>query len=97
MFTEFEVGWLRSSGTPLPGIRRYAELVREGSGTEAARPDLLRAHEAGVIQQVAELNEAPDVIEFEAGLYEEHPEAGTADALWRGGPACAPGTGGQTP
>lgn len=96
VFTEQEVGWLRvctrlrSSGMPLPDIRRYAELVREGPGTEAARLDLLRGHEAKVTQQLAELQEALDVIKFKVNLYEEHLAAGSADGLWRDGPSCAP-------
>ena len=97
VFTEQEVGWLhvctklRSSGMPLADIRRYADLVRQGPGTEAARLDLLRAHEAAVTRQVADLNEALDVIKFKVALYEEHLAAGSADALWRDGPSCSPG------
>ncbi|HWO66008.1 MAG TPA: MerR family transcriptional regulator [Umezawaea sp.] len=96
VFTEQEVGWLhvctklRSSGMPLADIRRYADLVRQGPGTEAARLDLLRAHEAAVTRQVADLNEALDVIKFKVALYEEHLAAGSADALWRDGPSCSP-------
>jgi len=96
VFTEQEVGWLRvctklrSSGMPLADIRRYADLVREGEGTEAARLDLLRAHEAAVTRQVADLNDALAVIKGKVALYEEHLAAGTADALWRDGPSCAP-------
>ncbi|MCS7481266.1 MerR family transcriptional regulator [Umezawaea endophytica] len=95
VFTDSEVGWLRvctklrSSGMPLADIRRYADLVRQGPGTEAARLDLLRGHEARVTRQVEELNEALDVIKAKVSLYEEHLAAGTADALWRDGPACS--------
>src|SRR5690349_19794207 len=57
VFTDFEVGWLRvctrlrSSDMSLPDIRRYAELVRQGPGTEADRLALLRAHEAEVARR----------------------------------------------
>lgn len=96
MFTEQEVGWLkvctklRSSGMSLPDIRRYAELVREGAGNEAERYEILRQHEAKVTRQMADLQEALDVIQWKVGLYAEHLAAGSADSLWRNGPSCAP-------
>ncbi|TDD19705.1 MerR family transcriptional regulator [Nonomuraea diastatica] len=98
VFTEQEVGWLRvcaklrSSGMPLPDIRRYAELVRKGAGTETARFDILRRHEARVQQQVADLQEALNVIQAKVALYADHDHlaAGSADTLWRDGPACTP-------
>jgi DNA-binding transcriptional MerR regulator len=80
----------------LPDIRRYAELVREGPGTESDRLELLRDHEAKVTRQVAELQDALDVIKSKVALYEEHLAAGTADALWRDGPTCEPAEA-QTP
>ena len=48
VFTDEEVQWLkvctklRSSGMPLPEIRRYAQLVVEGPGNEGERFDILR-------------------------------------------------------
>lgn len=44
---------LRSTGMPLPEIRRYAELIREGSGTVKERFRLLREHEARVRRQLS--------------------------------------------
>jgi len=96
MFTEEEVAWLkvcvklRSSGMPLPEIHRYAQLVREGSGNEAERFEILRRHEAKVRQQVVDLQEALGVIQAKVELYSRHLAAGTADRLWRDGPECAP-------
>src|SRR5262245_58837132 len=43
VFSQDDVEWLtvclilRAAGMPLPAIRRYAELVREGAGNEAER------------------------------------------------------------
>jgi len=94
VFTEDEVEWLkvcmrlRSSGMPLPEIRRYAQLVLAGPGNETERLDLLRAHEAKVRQQVADLNEALATIQHKVEIYTEHLKAGTADDLWRHGPEC---------
>jgi DNA-binding transcriptional MerR regulator len=39
---------LRGSGMPLPTIRRYTELVRDGGGNEPERRELLRRHRTGV-------------------------------------------------
>ncbi|MGP3937029.1 MerR family transcriptional regulator [Nonomuraea sp. KM88] len=96
VFTEQEVGWLRvcaklrSSGMPLSDIRRYAELVRKGAGTETERFEILRLHEARVRQQVADLQEALDVIQAKVALYADHLAAGSAGTLWRDGPDCTP-------
>jgi DNA-binding transcriptional MerR regulator len=96
VFVPDEVGWLkvctklRSSGMPLPEIRRCAQLVREGPGNEAERFEILRRHEAKVQQQVADLQEALDVIHGKVELYSRRLAAGTADQLWRNGPECDP-------
>lgn len=62
---------LRSTGMPIRDVRRYADLVREGAGTEAARLDLLRAHRAAVLAQLAELTEHLGAIDRKIGIYEE--------------------------
>ncbi len=96
MFTGEEVEWLRvcmklrSSGMPLPEIRRYAQLVLEGAGNEADRFEILRRHEAKVQQQVADLQEALGIIHRKVEIYARHFSAGTADQLWRNGPECDP-------
>ncbi|WP_084959155.1 MerR family transcriptional regulator [Thermoactinospora rubra] len=46
---------LRATGMPLPEIRRYAELVRQGSGTEDERLRLLREHQERVREQIEAL------------------------------------------
>src|SRR6201992_2661347 len=97
VFTAEEVEWLkvcmrlRSSGMPLPEIRRYAQLVRHGDGNEPERLELLRRHEANVRQQVADLQEALDIIHHKAELYTKRLRAGTAGELWRHGPECDAG------
>ncbi|WP_432841255.1 MerR family transcriptional regulator [Dactylosporangium sp. CA-092794] len=99
VFTEDEVEWLRvctklrSSGMPLPEIRRYAQLARDGAGNEAERFEILRRHEAKVRRQVADLQEALAVIHAKVEIYAGHLAAGTADRLWLDGPTCDPPTG----
>jgi DNA-binding transcriptional MerR regulator len=96
VFTGEEVEWLkvctklRSSGMPLPEIRRYAQLVLEGPGNEAERLEVLRRHEAKVQQQVADLKEALGIIHTKVEIYGQRLAAGTADQLWRNGPECEP-------
>lgn len=94
VFTDEDVAWLkvcvklRSSGMPLPEIRRYAQLAREGDGTEPQRYEILRRHEARVQQQIDDLQQALDVIHAKVETYARHLTAGTADRLWRDGPSC---------
>ncbi len=79
---------LRSSGMPLPEIRHYAELVLDGPGNEAERLEILRRHEAKVQQQLADLQDALDIIHRKVEIYARHLTDGTADRLWRNGPEC---------
>lgn len=94
MFTEEEVGWLRvctklrASGMPLPEIKHYAQLAREGTGNETERLEILQRHEAKVQQQVADLDEALQAIRFKIGTYTRAMENGTAASLWMNGPEC---------
>lgn len=94
VFTDEDVAWLRvcvklrSSGMPLPEIRRYAQLAREGDGTEPQRYEILRRHEARVQQQIDDLQQALDVIHAKVETYARHLTTGTADRLWRDGPSC---------
>ncbi len=94
LFTQDEVEWLkvcmklRSSGIPLPDIRRYAQLVLEGAGNETERLAILRTHEKKVEQQVVDLQEALDIIRHKVEIYTKHLAAGTADRLWTKGPEC---------
>jgi DNA-binding transcriptional MerR regulator len=97
VFTAEEVEWLkvcmrlRSSGMPLPEIRRYAQLVLQGDGNEDAQLEILREHETRVRQQVAELQEALDIIHHKVELYAQRLRADTAGELWRHGPECDAG------
>ena len=92
MFSEQEIGWLdvcsrlRSTGMPLPDIRRYAELVRGGSGTVGERFQILREHEARVRIQLADLQDVLSTIEAKVAFYAGRLAEGTADQLWLNGP-----------
>jgi len=47
-------------------------------------------HEAKVQPQVADLQEALDIIHTKVEIYARHLAAGPADQLWRDGPECDP-------
>ncbi|MFD0558141.1 DNA-binding transcriptional MerR regulator [Stackebrandtia endophytica] len=90
MYRESDVQWLRicvnlrSSGMPLPAIRRYVELVRQGQGNESERLALLREHRDRVKERMAELQACLDTIDFKVTYYESHVAQGTAHRLWTG-------------
>ncbi|HEU5421435.1 MAG TPA: MerR family transcriptional regulator [Streptosporangiaceae bacterium] len=88
LYSEWDLEWLelctklRSSGMPLPAIRRYAGLVAAGTGNEAERLDLLRRHQAEITSQIAGLTACLEVISFKVALYEERLAAGGPDPIW---------------
>ncbi|MFI9785022.1 MerR family transcriptional regulator [Kitasatospora sp. NPDC051984] len=89
-YSESDVEWLnlcivlRASGMPIPDIRRYTELARTGAGTEPDRLALLRAHEARVIDQLAELQRSLDLVRYKVAVYEDYLEQHPQGAA----PAC---------
>jgi DNA-binding transcriptional MerR regulator len=60
---------LRSTGMAIRDVRRYAALVREGVGTEAARLDLLREHRRKVLAQLSEVQEHLGAIDHKIDIY----------------------------
>jgi DNA-binding transcriptional MerR regulator len=94
VYSPRDVEWIanctrfRASGMPLASIRRFAELVRAGAGTEAERLELLREHRQVVLDRMAELAGSLDLITRKIAAYEDGLARGEADRLWRGpGPA----------
>ncbi|HEY8720669.1 MerR family transcriptional regulator [Pengzhenrongella sp.] len=77
-YTERDLAWitmitrLRSTGMPIREVRAYAELVRAGTGNEAERLALLRAHRERVLAQLAEISENLEAIDHKVELYEAH-------------------------
>jgi DNA-binding transcriptional MerR regulator len=88
VYTEWDVEWLhyctkfRASGMPLAEIRKFADLVRQGPGTEAERLELLREHQERVVARIAELTECLAVITNKVDVYSEHVARGSAAGLW---------------
>jgi DNA-binding transcriptional MerR regulator len=88
VYGEAELEWLylctrlRASGMPLPMIREYAALVREGTATVEARLSLLRGRQERVTAQIQELQGCLDLVSRKVAMYEEHLMAGGDDPLW---------------
>ncbi|WP_031169792.1 MerR family transcriptional regulator [Streptosporangium roseum] len=86
-YSESDVEWLRlcvilrASGMPLPAIRQYTDLVRQGSGTEEERLALLRRHQEHVIAQIDKLTQCLDLIAFKVRVYEDHLEHGPVEHM----------------
>lgn len=86
LYSQDDVDWLtvciilRASGMPLPALRRYADLVREGAGNAEERLTLLREHEAQVTAQIGRLTECLDLIRFKVGVYEDLLDPGSPTA-----------------
>jgi DNA-binding transcriptional MerR regulator len=76
-YSEAEVEWvtfltkLRSTGMPIRTMRRYADLVREGSGTETERLELLQSHRRTVQAQVEAAANHLKAIDYKISLYQE--------------------------
>ena len=62
---------LRRTGMPISRIRRYADLVRAGDGTEEERLALLEGHRDAVRAQLSEVRRHLEFIEHKIAIYEE--------------------------
>jgi DNA-binding transcriptional MerR regulator len=77
LYSEDDVEWLdlciilRASGMPLPVIRQYTELFRQGDGNERERIALLRQHQDQVAEQMRRLQQCRDLIDFKVRVYED--------------------------
>jgi DNA-binding transcriptional MerR regulator len=85
IYSEWDMEWLelciklRGSGMPLTAIRRYAELVRQGTGNEKDRLTLLRQHQERIRGEIAALTACLEVISFKVSLYEDRLARGGAE------------------
>ncbi|MFI6094502.1 MerR family transcriptional regulator [Lentzea sp. NPDC051213] len=87
VYTQQDVDWLRMcimlrmSGMPVPEIRRYTELVRQGDGNELQRLDILKEHQERVREQMAQLQDCMDLITRKVGIYEDYVNSIAARAV----------------
>jgi DNA-binding transcriptional MerR regulator len=77
------INCLRGTGMPIRDVRRYAALVRAGTGTEGERLELLRAHRQQVLDQLAEVTAHLGAIDRKIDIYlgtlaQSHPSKASA-------------------
>jgi DNA-binding transcriptional MerR regulator len=77
VYNEDDVDWLivctvlRAAGMPVPEIRRYTELCRQGPGNEKERLALLHAQQQRVAEQMDQLTKCVDLVTYKIGVYED--------------------------
>ncbi|SFQ95107.1 DNA-binding transcriptional regulator, MerR family [Lentzea waywayandensis] len=87
VYTQQDIDWLRMcimlrmSGMPVPEIRRYTDLVRQGDGNELQRLDILKEHQERVAQQMVRLQECMDLITRKVGIYQDYVNSIAAKAV----------------
>ena len=87
VYTQQDVDWLRMcimlrmSGMPVPEIRRYTDLVRQGDGNELQRLGILQEHQERVRQQMVQLQECMDLITHKVGIYQDYVNSIAARAV----------------
>jgi DNA-binding transcriptional MerR regulator len=85
-YQEQDVNWiivctkLRATGMPIKTIRRYAQLVSAGPGTERERLALMEAHRADVTAKLGEIQENLKLIEHKINVYRGRLDAGDVDS-----------------
>jgi DNA-binding transcriptional MerR regulator len=62
---------LRATGMPIRQVRRYAELINQGDGTNRERLELLEAHRKAVLAQLEETAGHLELIDWKINLYRE--------------------------
>jgi DNA-binding transcriptional MerR regulator len=96
VYTEWDVAWLgncvlfRASGMPLAVLAELARLVGEGSGNEAARLELLRAHRERIGEQMTRLTDCLALIDTKVTAYERHLANGSSGDPWQPSPPAEP-------
>ncbi|MFD9698897.1 MerR family transcriptional regulator [Lentzea sp. NPDC059081] len=87
VYTQQDIDWLRMcimlrmSGMPVPEIRRYTELVRQGDGNELQRLAILKEHQERVARQMEQLQECMELITHKVGLYQDYVNSIAAKAV----------------
>ena len=75
VYSEGDLEWLdmcimlRATDMPLPDVRHYTDLVKQGDGNAAERVALLRGHEQRVLTQMAQLRECLDLLRHKISFY----------------------------
>lgn len=87
VFRERDYEWLRTiecmkkTGMPLKDIRTYIEMAMEGDRTVEPRLGLLSRQREAVREQIAQLRETLDMLDFKCWYYEMALERGSTQAV----------------
>jgi DNA-binding transcriptional MerR regulator len=86
-YSEADLGWLkflkclRSTGMPIREIKRYAELYAEGDGTVNERLALLEAHRERIRQNLDELTQNLEALDYKIAYYRQLEDSYTQPAI----------------
>lgn len=82
VFTEKDYAWLKiisclkSAGMPLKDIRHYIELAMQGGDTVDERLQMFITQRSRILDQMAQLQQTLDVVEYKCWYYETAKAAG---------------------
>lgn len=85
MFKDGDYEWLKTieclkkTGMPLKDIRTFVRMSMEGDSTIDNRLTMIRSQRESVMQQLAELQQVLDTLDFKCWYYETAQAAGTTE------------------
>lgn len=85
VFTDENIRWLRlieclkQAGMSLRDIRTYIEMSMEGDDTIEARLDMFVKQRERLVQQIAQLQQTLEVVEYKCWYYETAKAAGSTE------------------
>lgn len=85
IFTETDYRWLKiisclkSAGMPLKDIRRYIEMAMQGDATIDQRLQMFHDQRQRLLDQMAELQQTLDVVDYKCWYYETAQAAGSEE------------------
>ena len=72
---------LKKTGMPLKDIRLFLDWCQEGDNTLAKRKDMFHERKQAVLDQIAELQEVLNLINYKCWYYEEAVKHGSEEAV----------------
>ena len=77
LFSDYNLAWLkvvhclRSTGLPVPEVRRYIQMCKEGDSTIPERAALIAEQERKLRVQLDELHRQMEILEYKKRYYED--------------------------
>lgn len=85
MFKEEDISWLKTieclkkTGMPIKDIKKFIDFCIEGDSRIDERLSIIKSQRDSVIEQMRELQEMLDMLNFKCWFYETAKEAGTCE------------------